>query len=58
MLGITCLDDIDALLADVEFDESIVAFFERVDSVELIAMDAVDVADVAQPRVEESFVAR
>lgn len=50
------LDDVAALLEDVELDEAVVALGLVGDSVELLLVQAVDVADVTQPGVEQAEV--
>lgn len=51
-----CLDDISALLDDVQFDKPVILCFRITDSVELALMQTVDVADVTQPRVQQTEV--
>jgi hypothetical protein len=51
-----CLDDVVALLNDVELDQALVARVLVGDGVELRLVQAVDVADVAQPGVEQAEV--
>lgn len=50
------LDDVAALLLDIELDEAVVAGIVGGDGVELLLVQAVDVADVAQPGVQEAEV--
>lgn len=50
------LDHVAALLVDVELDEALVAGLLVGDGVELLLVQAVDVADVAQPGVHEAKV--
>jgi hypothetical protein len=48
--------DVEDLLYDIEFDEAIEASFFIFDCIELIFETGVDVADVAQPIVDEAEV--
>ncbi len=50
-------DDVQALLADVEFDEAAVSHGRVFDGVEFCAVKSVDVADFAEPSVEDAEVA-
>lgn len=50
------LHDVPALLDDVELDQAVVAGLLVGDGVELLLVEAVDVADVAQPGVQDAQV--
>jgi hypothetical protein len=50
------LDDVPALLNDVDLDETVVFRVFVGDGVELVLVQTVDVADVSQPRVQQTQV--
>lgn len=50
------LDNVAALLLDVELDEAVIALLLVGDGVELLLVQPVDVADVAQPGVQQAQV--
>lgn len=50
------LDDVAALLDDVELDEAVVTLLLVGDGVELVLVQTVDVANVSQPRIEKAEV--
>lgn len=56
LLNSGCLDDVAALLDNVEFDEAVITLLLIGNGVELFLVQTVDVADVTKPRVEDSKV--
>lgn len=56
LLDVGRLDDVAALLDDVELDQTVVAGGLVLNGVELLLVQAVDVADVSQPGVQETEV--
>lgn len=56
MLHICSLDDVTALLDDVELYQAVVSLVLVGDGVQLLLVDSVDVANVSQPGVEQAHV--
>lgn len=56
LLDISRLDDVAALLDDIQLDQAVVAGALVLDSIELLLVEAVHVADVAKPRVQQAEV--
>lgn len=56
VLDISRLDDVAALLDDVELDQAVVSLLLILDGIKLLLVEPVDVANVSQPRVEQAHV--